>query len=62
MQGTAEQRITFTTQPNAGYPDTIGVQPKDLGIRLVDGPSPVAGRMQLFHQGIWRSVCTNSRK
>ncbi|XP_011334038.1 protein bark beetle isoform X2 [Ooceraea biroi] len=30
-------------------------------IRLVDGPSPLAGRLQLFHRGDWRSVCTNSR-
>ncbi|XP_012531769.1 protein bark beetle [Monomorium pharaonis] len=30
-------------------------------IRLVDGPSPLVGRLQLFHQGAWRSVCTNSR-
>ncbi|KAL6268222.1 hypothetical protein P5V15_001333 [Pogonomyrmex californicus] len=30
-------------------------------IRLVDGPSPLAGRLQLLHRGTWRSVCTNSR-
>ncbi|XP_020286537.1 protein bark beetle isoform X2 [Pseudomyrmex gracilis] len=30
-------------------------------IRLVDGPSPLTGRLQLFHRGHWRSVCTNSR-
>ncbi|XP_070163334.1 protein bark beetle [Polyergus mexicanus] len=30
-------------------------------IRLVDGPNPLAGRLQLFHRGSWRSVCTNSR-
>jgi len=31
-------------------------------IRLVDGPNPLTGRLQLFHKGGWRSVCTNSRK
>ncbi|KAK2577430.1 hypothetical protein KPH14_003537 [Odynerus spinipes] len=30
-------------------------------VRLVDGPSPLEGRLQLFHRGHWRSVCTNSR-
>ncbi|XP_046838795.1 protein bark beetle [Vespa crabro] len=30
-------------------------------VRLVDGPSPLEGRLQLFHRGQWRSVCTNSR-
>ncbi|XP_061730021.1 protein bark beetle isoform X1 [Cydia pomonella] len=30
-------------------------------IRLVDGPSILAGRVQLLHRGQWRSVCTNSR-
>nr|KAF7437889.1 hypothetical protein H0235_000280 [Vespula pensylvanica] len=30
-------------------------------VRLVDGPSPLEGRLQLFHQDQWRSVCTNSR-
>nr|XP_003703916.1 PREDICTED: uncharacterized protein LOC100876764 [Megachile rotundata] len=32
-----------------------------LSIRLVDGPTPYEGRLQLFHRGEWRSVCTNSR-
>ncbi|KAF7992731.1 hypothetical protein HCN44_005075 [Aphidius gifuensis] len=30
-------------------------------IRLVDGPSTLEGRLQIFHRGSWRSVCTNSR-
>jgi hypothetical protein len=34
----------------------------DAEIRLVDGESPLAGRLQLYHIGKWRSVCTNSRK
>ncbi|XP_011303311.1 uncharacterized protein bark isoform X1 [Fopius arisanus] len=36
-------------------------QPEPRSIRLVDGPSPLEGRIQLLHQGSWRSVCTNSR-
>lgn len=35
---------------------------QEKGIRLVDGPTPVEGRLQLFHKGAWRSVCSNSRK
>lgn len=27
----------------------------------MDGPTPLEGRVQLFHKGSWRSVCTNSR-
>lgn len=61
-QGTPDQKITFTTQPNSGYENTPRIEPQEAGARLVDGPSPVAGRLQLFHQGKWRSVCTNSRK
>ncbi|XP_058792901.1 protein bark beetle isoform X2 [Phymastichus coffea] len=30
-------------------------------VRLVDGPSPLEGRLQILHKGEWRSVCTNSR-
>lgn len=31
-------------------------------IRLVDGPTPYEGRLELLHRGDWRAVCTNSRK
>lgn len=30
-------------------------------IRLVDGPSVLAGRLQLFYKGAWRSVCTSTQ-
>lgn len=33
-----------------------------LLIRLVDGSTPFEGRLELFHRGDWRAVCTNSRK
>ncbi|XP_076628397.1 C-type lectin domain-containing protein bark beetle [Colletes latitarsis] len=32
-----------------------------LSIRLVDGPTPYEGRLELFHRNEWRAVCTNSR-
>ncbi|KAL7298469.1 hypothetical protein TKK_0008256 [Trichogramma kaykai] len=36
-------------------------RPRSRQIRLVDGPSPIEGRLQILHKGEWRSVCTNSR-
>lgn len=62
FQGTPDKKITFTTQSNSGYADVNALLPKDIGARLVDGPSPLAGRLQLYQQGKWRSVCTNSKK
>lgn len=62
FQGTPDQRIILTTQSNSGYDAGTSITPRDLGARLVDGPSPLAGRLQMFHDGKWRSVCTNSRK
>lgn len=55
-------KIVFTTQSDSGYSETITNEPKKLGARLVDGPSPLAGRLQIFYENKWRSVCTNSRK
>ncbi|XP_050673785.1 protein bark beetle isoform X2 [Leptidea sinapis] len=54
--GHPESKITFTSTEDEektarAFPD----------IRLVDGPSILAGRVQLLHRGQWRSVCTNSR-
>ena len=37
-------------------------RPTPSDVRLVDGPSPLSGRLQIYHAGHWRSVCTNSRK
>ncbi|XP_023022507.2 C-type lectin domain-containing protein bark beetle isoform X1 [Leptinotarsa decemlineata] len=55
-EGTQDERITLTTSEessarNINFP----------GIRLVDGPTILAGRLQIRHNGQWRSVCTNSR-
>lgn len=61
-QGTANEKIVFTTQTDSGYSESITNEPKKLGARLVDGPSPLAGRLQIFYENKWRSVCTNSRK
>lgn len=34
----------------------------DPSIRLMEGPTPLIGRLQVYHRSQWRSVCTNSRK
>ncbi|XP_063975508.1 protein bark beetle isoform X4 [Diachasmimorpha longicaudata] len=60
-------RGIITAKGNSAGPITltsavaISSQPEPRSIRLVDGPSPLEGRIQLLHQGSWRSVCTNSR-
>ncbi|KAL4715552.1 hypothetical protein ACJJTC_009178 [Scirpophaga incertulas] len=54
--GKHQSKITFTSTED---PAKLAKPIPD--IRLVDGPSILAGRMQLLHRGQWRSVCTNSR-
>ncbi|KAF5304533.1 hypothetical protein FQA39_LY09584 [Lamprigera yunnana] len=54
--GTESNRITLTTAAT-----TYLENKESPSIRLVDGPSILAGRIQLLHKGKWRSVCTNSR-
>ncbi|XP_055547714.1 protein bark beetle isoform X2 [Wyeomyia smithii] len=58
--GTSENKIIFTSLPNSGYKDIVS-DPREVGARLVDGPSPLAGRLQILTNGKWRSVCTNSK-
>ncbi|KAF7287908.1 hypothetical protein GWI33_000255 [Rhynchophorus ferrugineus] len=54
-QGTEDENIIFTTSDEQTktimFPD----------IRLVDGPTIIAGRLQVKVNEKWRSVCTNSR-
>lgn len=38
-----------------------GLSSSSSNIRLVDGPSVIAGRLQLFYKGAWRSVCTSTQ-
>lgn len=57
FQGSEQSRIVLTS---AEPPEQLAKEVPDL--RLVDGPSILAGRVQLLHKGEWRSVCTNSRK
>ncbi|CAL4198237.1 unnamed protein product, partial [Meganyctiphanes norvegica] len=53
--GSPKERITLTSsQP----PSSLLPSPR---LRLVDGPSPNIGRLQIFYKEEWRSVCTNSR-
>ncbi|XP_012276535.1 protein bark beetle isoform X2 [Orussus abietinus] len=54
-QGEQDKPIILTSS------ETPSGQPEPRSIRLVDGPSPLEGRLQLLHQGEWRSVCSNSR-
>lgn len=56
-QGTLEEAITLTTSQDASARNILLPD-----IRLVDGPSILAGRVQLKNNGVWRSVCTNSKK
>ncbi|CAH0560148.1 unnamed protein product [Brassicogethes aeneus] len=55
-KGTENERITLTTSEE-GSARTI----KLPELRLVDGPSILAGRLQIRHKDQWRSVCTNSK-
>ncbi|XP_017468948.1 PREDICTED: protein bark beetle isoform X1 [Rhagoletis zephyria] len=59
--GTPTSRITLTAQalPIATQTDIVDAEVR--GARLVDGPTPLEGRLQLYHKGAWRDVCTNSR-
>ncbi|XP_075153568.1 C-type lectin domain-containing protein bark beetle isoform X2 [Haematobia irritans] len=55
--GTPTARITLTAQGhNVELPDVV-----ERGIRLVDGPTPLEGRLEVYHKNAWRPVCTNSR-
>ncbi|TMW54841.1 hypothetical protein DOY81_000074 [Sarcophaga bullata] len=55
--GTPTARITLTAQGhNVELPDD-----EERGIRLVDGPTPLEGRVEIFHKSSWRSICTNSK-
>ncbi|KAJ4447016.1 hypothetical protein ANN_09004 [Periplaneta americana] len=54
-KGLPEERIVLTS---AVEPKASLTLPQ---LRLVDGPSILAGRLQIFHNSQWRSVCTNSR-
>lgn len=54
-EGNAYKRIVMT---NASYLSDYTAPPD---IRLVEGPSVSEGRLQLFYNNEWRSVCTNSR-
>lgn len=62
FQGEPSHVITFTSQSNSGYSESIPKTPEQMGARLVDGPSPLEGRLQFMIHGKWRSVCSNSRK
>ncbi|XP_069990075.1 protein bark beetle isoform X2 [Penaeus vannamei] len=54
-EGTPTNRIKLTSsQPPAG-------PLRETGLRLVDGPTPLQGRLQMYYKDKWRSICSNSR-
>ncbi|XP_042893640.1 protein bark beetle-like [Penaeus japonicus] len=55
-EGTPTNRIKLTSS----FPPTAPLS--DPGLRLVDGPTPLQGRLQIFYKDKWRSICSNSRK
>ncbi|XP_014255547.1 protein bark beetle [Cimex lectularius] len=55
-EGTPTDRIIFQSLESA---ENITRATK---YRLVDGASILSGRLQAFHNGKWRSVCSNSRR
>ncbi|XP_037927279.1 protein bark beetle [Teleopsis dalmanni] len=59
--GTPTLRITLKSQThlNSNHLNLANVEEK--GLRLVDGPTPLEGRLQVYHKGSWRAVCTNSK-
>ncbi|KAH8259932.1 hypothetical protein KR038_005318 [Drosophila bunnanda] len=59
--GTPTSRIVLKSQSNTANYKLELPDDQEKGIRLVDGPTPVEGRLQLYHKGAWRSVCSNSR-
>ncbi|ALC38872.1 CG3921 [Drosophila busckii] len=59
--GTETARIVLRSQSNTANHKLQLPTDQEKGIRLVDGPTPVEGRLQLYHKGAWRSVCSNSR-
>ncbi|XP_013781367.1 protein bark beetle-like [Limulus polyphemus] len=56
-KGTSDKRIVFTGSQSS----TEGGVSISSKVRLVDGASVMEGRVQIFHKGKWRSVCTNSK-
>lgn len=65
LQGTPTARIVFTAQhgrQSKTQAVTTELNAEGRKLRLVDGDTPWQGRLQLFHGGSWRAVCTNSRK
>lgn len=48
----------MTSSANVEDTDDLNQSSK---IRLIDGPSILAGRLQLFYKGAWRSVCTSTQ-
>ncbi|XP_065210133.1 protein bark beetle-like [Planococcus citri] len=59
-KGEPHERIVFTSAANTNenlIPESNEYLKR---VRLVDGPNVFTGRLQIYHNSQWRSVCTNS--
>ncbi|XP_055386247.1 protein bark beetle [Condylostylus longicornis] len=59
--GTPNDRILLSSLQESSFDSQTLPEIKELGARLVDGPSPLQGRLQVYYKGRWRSVCSNSK-
>ncbi|XP_050428797.1 protein bark beetle isoform X2 [Adelges cooleyi] len=59
--GDAHNKILMTSSMDVEDTDDNSYSQSSLNIRLVDGPSTLAGRLQLFYKGAWRSICTSTQ-
>jgi hypothetical protein len=59
---TDEQRLTGLSKRALSDRGETRLWSDPPALRLAEGPTPLMGRLQVYHRGQWRSVCTNSRK
>ncbi len=62
LQGEPNDRIVFTSAAVDKEYVAVRLQESWHRVRLTDGPNIHTGRLQIYHNDQWRSVCTNSRK
>lgn len=62
LQGESNDRIVLTAATT--HPESASARLLETWqqVRLTDGPNVHTGRLQIYHNEEWRSVCSNSRK